>query len=167
MLCGHKGNEVLTPQWGPALLNFNFNYFKFVPRQSTPSSNGYWPIARICHFEESLDLKIIWIDVLANDSILSFQNQWPYKCCIRCTLCDECILYNTVRYLGASSRLFLMQTRLSPQMVDRAMGEWGVVVSLEVQSHMTHILQIQKVFSLSKCTMGTINIIRTSSQFAT
>ena len=31
--------------------------------------------------------------------------------------------YNTVTYLAASSRLFLMQTRLSPQMANRAMGE--------------------------------------------
>ena len=33
----------------------------------------YSPIARIRHFEESLDLTIIWIDVLPNGSIFSFQ----------------------------------------------------------------------------------------------
>ena len=82
-----------------------------------------YKVTQVRHFEESLDLKMIWIDVLPNGSTLSFQNQWPCKWCIRCTLCDECILYNTVTYLAASSRLLLMQTRLSPQMADRAMGE--------------------------------------------
>ena len=76
---------------------------------------SYSPMARIRHFEESLDLKIIWIVVLPNGSIISFQNQWPYKWCMRC-----------VTYLAASSRLFLMKTRFSPQMADRAMGEYLV-----------------------------------------
>ena len=70
------------------------------------------PIAQIRHFEESLDLKIIWIGVLPNGSIISFQNQWPCKWCMRC-----------VTYLAASLRLFLMKTRFSLQMADRAMGE--------------------------------------------
>ena len=39
-----------------------------------------------------------------NGSIISFQNQWPCKWCMRC-----------ITYLAASSRLFLMKTKFPPR----------------------------------------------------
>ena len=39
---------------------------------------------------------------------------------------------NTVTYLAASLRLFVMQTRLSPQMADRAMGEYKYQFTLHL-----------------------------------
>ena len=41
---------------------------------------SYLYIARIRHFEESLNVKSIWIEVLRKGSTLSFQNQWPRRC---------------------------------------------------------------------------------------
>ena len=71
--------------------------FHFHPKLSSTIAHTWptnSPMARIRHFEESLDLKIIWIGVLPNGSIISFQNQWWCKWCMRC-----------VTYLAASSRL--------------------------------------------------------------
>ena len=72
------------------------------------SENYRTNMAQIHHFEESLDLKIIWIEVLPNGSILSFQNQWSCKWCIFAVhKVYECILYNTITYLAASSIWFM------------------------------------------------------------
>ena len=108
----------LFPLW-----NESVHYVVDIKLTACVYNERHSPIARIRHFEENLDLKMIWIDVLPNGSI-HFQNQWPCKWCIRCQLCDECILNTPVTYLAASPRLFLMQTMLSPQMADRVMGEW-------------------------------------------